>query len=188
MFYRTLHRSLRGHYPAPPKLNFIILQSRAAGIADHILPLGNWFRPEICPSKPEIGPFKSEILPPRPQTRPLRLEIIPLRPLSNPPRLQIIHLRPQSSPHRTKKTLCSTGLCPLWGRCRCPASLHSNSQSYKAGQTLIADHILPPQACRQASNQPSQASNQQKNRSPKGNMWSAIPVALLNMFVTVGDG
>ena len=26
------------------------------------------------------------------------------------------------------------------------------------------------------------------NRSPKGNMWSAIPVALLSMFVTVGDG
>ena len=23
---------------------------------------------------------------------------------------------------------------------------------------------------------------------PKGNMWSAIPVALLSMFVTVGDG
>ena len=27
-----------------------------------------------------------------------------------------------------------------------------------------------------------------KNQSPKGNMWSAIPVALLNMFVTEGDG
>ena len=26
------------------------------------------------------------------------------------------------------------------------------------------------------------------NRSPKGNRWSAIPVALLSMFVTVGDG
>ena len=24
------------------------------------------------------------------------------------------------------------------------------------------------------------------NRSPKGNMWSAIPIALLGMFVTVG--
>ena len=23
---------------------------------------------------------------------------------------------------------------------------------------------------------------------PKGNMWSAIPIALLSMFVTVGDG
>ena len=123
MFYRTLHRSLRGHYPAPPKLNFIILQSRAAGIADHILPLGNWFRPEICPSKPEIGPFKSEILPPRPQTRPLRLQIIPLRPLSNPPRLQIIHLRPQSSPHRTKQVaqgqyVVSDTRCPALHGCK----------------------------------------------------------------------
>ena len=26
------------------------------------------------------------------------------------------------------------------------------------------------------------------NRSPKGNIWSAIPIALLSMFVTVGDG
>ena len=26
------------------------------------------------------------------------------------------------------------------------------------------------------------------NRSPKGNMWSVIPVALLCMFVNVGDG
>ena len=26
------------------------------------------------------------------------------------------------------------------------------------------------------------------NRSPKGNMWSGLPVALLNMFVTLGDG
>ena len=27
-----------------------------------------------------------------------------------------------------------------------------------------------------------------KNQSPKGNMWSAIPVALLRMLVIVGDG
>ena len=27
-----------------------------------------------------------------------------------------------------------------------------------------------------------------KNQSPKGNMWSAIPVALLCMLVIVGDG
>ena len=26
------------------------------------------------------------------------------------------------------------------------------------------------------------------NQSPKGNMWSAIPVALLHMLVIVGDG
>ena len=26
------------------------------------------------------------------------------------------------------------------------------------------------------------------DRSPKGNMWSAIPVALLSIFVTVADG
>ena len=27
-----------------------------------------------------------------------------------------------------------------------------------------------------------------ENRSPKGNMWSVIPVALLSIFVTVADG
>ena len=27
-----------------------------------------------------------------------------------------------------------------------------------------------------------------RNRSPKGNIWSAIPVVLLSIFVTVGDG
>ena len=36
---------------------------------------------------------------------------------------------------------CSTGLHPLWGRC--PASPGSNSESFKAGQQGIADHILP---------------------------------------------
>ena len=30
--------------------------------------------------------------------------------------------------------------------------------------------------------------NKKQNRSPKGNMWSAIPVALLRLLVIVGDG
>ena len=29
---------------------------------------------------------------------------------------------------------------------------------------------------------------EEKNQSPKGNMWSAIPVALLCVNVNVGDG
>ena len=32
------------------------------------------------------------------------------------------------------------------------------------------------------------ASKTRKNRSPKGNMWSVIPVALLCVYVNVGDG
>ena len=41
MFYRTSSPS--GQLPCFLSLEFSILQSRATGIADHILPLGDWF-------------------------------------------------------------------------------------------------------------------------------------------------
>ena len=41
--------------------------------------------------------------------------------------------------------LCSTGLCPLWGRC--PASSHSNSQSLKAGQRISLTTYCPWATC-----------------------------------------
>ena len=41
VFYRTSSPS--GPLPCSPSLEFIIMQSRATGIADHILPLGDWF-------------------------------------------------------------------------------------------------------------------------------------------------
>ena len=41
--------------------------------------------------------------------------------------------------------LCSTGLHTLWGRC--PASCHSNSQSYKAGQRVSLTTYGPWATC-----------------------------------------
>ena len=41
VFYRTSSPS--GPLPCFPSLKFMIMQSRATGIADHILPLGDWF-------------------------------------------------------------------------------------------------------------------------------------------------
>merc|ERR1711942_308638 len=43
VFYRTL--SPLGPLPCLPSLQFTIMQSRATGIADHILPLGDLFNP-----------------------------------------------------------------------------------------------------------------------------------------------
>ena len=42
VFYRTLSPS--GLLPCFPSLQFTIKQSRAMGIADHILPMGDWFK------------------------------------------------------------------------------------------------------------------------------------------------
>ena len=82
-----------------------------------------------------------------PQVRHLKLPIGILRPYVSLLRPQLRLLKAFSQPSiashpllqagRTKVPLCSTGLCPLQGRC--PASSHSNSQSCKG----IADHILP---------------------------------------------
>ena len=44
-----------------------------------------------------------------------------------------------------KFPLCSTGLCPLQGRC--PASSHSNSQSCKAGQRISLTTYCPWVTC-----------------------------------------
>ena len=41
VFYRTSSPS--GLLPCTPSFKFIIVQSRATGITDHILPMGNWF-------------------------------------------------------------------------------------------------------------------------------------------------
>ena len=109
---------------------------------------------------------------------------------------------------RMKVPLCSTGLRPLRGRC--PASPHSNSQSLKAGQRVSLTTYCPWATCffmisffyLTAPSQPSatglmcirpcfeipsrslsKSTLKILNRSPKGNMWSAIPVALLCMIV-----
>ena len=49
VFYRTSSPS--GPLPCFPSLQFTITQSRATGIADHILPLGDLFRSEISPKR-----------------------------------------------------------------------------------------------------------------------------------------
>ena len=63
---------------------------------------------------------------------------------------QISHFRPPISSHRplaisgqTKVPLCSTGLCPVWGRC--PASPHCNLQSWQVaqGQYVVSDTRCP---------------------------------------------
>ena len=55
MFYRT--SSLSGTLPCFPSIKFTIMQSRAMGIADHILPLGDWilFKMMIWGLKRELG-------------------------------------------------------------------------------------------------------------------------------------
>ena len=62
---------------------------------------------------------------------------------------------------RTKVPLCSTGLRPLRGRCPKRLTMH-------LGRSINA---VNARKC------------QKDNSSPKGNMWSAIPVALLCMIV-----
>merc|ERR1712105_522939 len=57
-------RPLRGRCPASPSLQFIITQSRATGIADHILPLGDLFVPLPLSPSPPIPLSPSPSLPP----------------------------------------------------------------------------------------------------------------------------
>ena len=59
VFYRTSSPS--GLLPCFPSLKFIIMQSRATGIADHILPLGDWLALKFCYLRLEICPRGTEI-------------------------------------------------------------------------------------------------------------------------------
>ena len=51
----------------------------------------------------------------------------------------------KSTNKQTKVPLCSTGLRPLWGRC--PASSHSASQPFKAGQRVSLTTYCPWATC-----------------------------------------
>ena len=69
------------------------------------------------------------------------------------------------------------------------------SQTASESVILVEKRTLEPKSDEiifQAANGPNYGlvvNNMRKgNRSPKGNSWSAIPVALLSKFVTVGDG
>ena len=53
---------------------------RATGIADHILPLGGWFRHQTSPLRLQISPLRLQISPLRLQFSILRSEISSLRP------------------------------------------------------------------------------------------------------------
>ena len=103
------------------------------------------FRVEICPLRPEIS-----LLSPRPQISPFKLQICFLR-----PQIWLLchQFSPQICPRRLQtswregqiKVLCSTGFCLLWGHC--PASSHSNSQSYKEGWQLSLTTHCPWASC-----------------------------------------
>ena len=120
----SLESSPSGPLPCFLSLQFTIMQSRATGIADHILPFGDLFRPltpQISPHRPQSGHLK-------PQSSPLRLEKIMIG---------------QDGP--TKVPLCSTGLCALRGLC--PAYSYSDSQSCKAGQWVSLTTYCPWATC-----------------------------------------
>ena len=95
VFYRTSSPS--GPLPCFLSLKFTIMQSRAKGIADHILPLGDWLvlksglsGLKLDLSSLKSGPLRPQIKPLGPQTKPLRPKIRPLRP-------QIRPFKPQAS-------------------------------------------------------------------------------------------
>ena len=63
VFYRTL--SPLGPLPCFLSLQFIIMQSRAKGIADHILPLGDLFPVSVLPPKIRPSDPKSSLFDPK---------------------------------------------------------------------------------------------------------------------------
>ena len=84
MFYRTSSPS--GPLPCL-SFRFITMQSRAMGIADHILPFGDLFRPEIAywrscidnlrPERADFRPEKADLRPERADLRPERAGLRP---------------------------------------------------------------------------------------------------------------
>ena len=86
----------------------------------------------------------------------------------------------------------SIGHRPLWGRCpkmTSPPPLigafinllilgTQRNTEYDSNRLKNPEMVLKTQA----------GLKNTMNQSPKGNMWSAIPIALLCMFVNVGDG
>ena len=90
------------------------------------------FRPERADSRPERTDFRPE----RADFRPERADFRPERAWGGTDR----QTDGQMDRRTNKSSLCSTGLCPLWGRC--PAS-HSNSQPCKAGQWVSLTTYCP---------------------------------------------
>ena len=113
---------------------------------------------------------------------------------------------------QTKVPLCSTGLRPLWGRCPkssnevkseradfrperadlSPKRTHSSSEranfrhdrADSRPKRVYFRHKRADFKSERADFRPERAwGDEVTNRSPKGNMWSAIPVALLCMIV-----
>ena len=95
------------------------------------------FQALISSLKPQISPFKLPIGILRPYISLLRTQFRLLNAFSQP----FIASHPLLQVGQTKVPLCSTGLCPLRGRC--PASPHSNSQSLKAGQRVLLTTYCP---------------------------------------------
>ena len=61
-----------GPLPCFLSLEFLIMQSRATGISDHILHLGDWFRSKISLLRPKINPLQPKISPLIPIINPFR--------------------------------------------------------------------------------------------------------------------
>ena len=121
--------------------------------------------------RPDLGPVRPDFMPERPDLRPERLDLRPERPDLRPERpdwgserpdlrSQRPDLRPEGPDEgggqtneqtngRTKVPLCSTGLCPLWGRC--PASPPFNSQSLKAAKRVSLTTYCPWATCSPSS-------------------------------------
>ena len=78
MFYRTSSPS--GLLPCFLSLKFTIMQSRAKGIADHILHLGDWMRPERAELRLERADLRPERADLRPERADLRSERVDWRP------------------------------------------------------------------------------------------------------------
>ena len=91
--------------------------------------------PFICLFVPPPRP-REDFRPERADFRPERADFRPERAWGGTDR----QTDGQMDRRTNKSSLCSTGLCPLWGRC--PAS-HSNSQPCKAGQWVSLTTYCP---------------------------------------------
>ena len=100
-----------------------------------------------------ISPLSSQIRPHRPESSAVRLQSRSDGHLSLKQAFRLLKAFNQYTiashqccqAGRMKVPLCSTGLCPLRGRC--PASPHSNSQSLKAGQRASLTTYCPWATC-----------------------------------------
>ena len=95
VYYRTLPPL--GPLPCFPSLEFAIIQSRAMGIADHLLGDLLFVRLAVChsytppprPLRSQIRPVMPLIWPFRPQIKPLRPQLWPLKPKLRPLKLAL---------------------------------------------------------------------------------------------------